>query len=280
MKKIGFIDYYISEWHANNYPKWIEEGQKIGLEYKVSYAWALKDVSDADGKSTAEWCSTFGAEQCKTVKELCEKSDYIIILAPSNPEKHLELVKATFPFATNKRLYIDKTFAPDLKTAKEIYGLAEKYKIPFFSTSALRYADEIENYRDCEKAVTYGGGGNFEEYIIHQIEMLVKTMGTDILRAKTVNTENGNDCFVEFKDGRTSEMHYQSEFGFKIELSTNNVEYKLPIVSDFFRNLMKKILLFFENGEIDFSKEQTLAVMSLREAVIKSKNGNGSWVEI
>ena len=24
MKKIGFVDYYISEWHANNYPAWIE----------------------------------------------------------------------------------------------------------------------------------------------------------------------------------------------------------------------------------------------------------------
>lgn len=25
MKKIGFIDYYLSEWHANNYPIWIKE---------------------------------------------------------------------------------------------------------------------------------------------------------------------------------------------------------------------------------------------------------------
>ena len=24
MKKIGFVDYYLSEWHANNYPAWIE----------------------------------------------------------------------------------------------------------------------------------------------------------------------------------------------------------------------------------------------------------------
>ena len=37
MKKIGFIDYYISEWHANNYVGWIHE---ITDEYRVSYAWA------------------------------------------------------------------------------------------------------------------------------------------------------------------------------------------------------------------------------------------------
>ena len=25
MKTIGFVDYYISEWHANNYPVWIKK---------------------------------------------------------------------------------------------------------------------------------------------------------------------------------------------------------------------------------------------------------------
>lgn len=25
MKKIGFIDYFLDEWHANNYPDWIRE---------------------------------------------------------------------------------------------------------------------------------------------------------------------------------------------------------------------------------------------------------------
>ena len=34
MKKIGFVDYYISEWHANNYPLWIKEAcEKAGLDY-------------------------------------------------------------------------------------------------------------------------------------------------------------------------------------------------------------------------------------------------------
>ena len=50
MKKIGFIDYYISEWHANNYPSWIKNYcKKVGLDYEVAYAWAEKDVSLVDG---------------------------------------------------------------------------------------------------------------------------------------------------------------------------------------------------------------------------------------
>ncbi len=281
MKTIGFVDYYISEWHADNYPAWIKETcEKCGFDYKLAYAWALKDVSEVDGLTTAEWCKKFGVEKCETAKELCEKSDYIVILAPSDPEKHLELAKATFPYAAGKRFYIDKTFAPDLKTAKEIYALAEKYGINFFSTSALRYADEIENYRRCERAESFGGGGNFDEYIIHQAEMIVKTMGTDIRRAKTTNTEKGNDCMIVFSDGRTAEMHYNCGFGFKMILTANGKENEIEIRSDFFKNLIKNILAFFENGQVDFDETQTLAVMALREAVIRSKNENGEWIEL
>ena len=40
MKKIGFIDYYLSEWHANNYPDFIK---KLTDDYEVAYAWAEKD---------------------------------------------------------------------------------------------------------------------------------------------------------------------------------------------------------------------------------------------
>ena len=283
MKKIGFVDYYISEWHADNYPGWIKETcKRMGLEYEVAYAWALKDISEYNGKNTAQWCKEFGVEQCASAQELCEKSDYIIILSPSNPEMHLELVKATFPYAQGKRFYIDKTFAPDLATAKEIYALAEQYGITFFSTSALRYADEIKSHKDCASAITFGGGGNFEEYIVHQAEMIVKTMGTNLARANTTNTETGNECLIAFEDGRVAEMHYDPSFGFRVvvqQVGKKQCE-ELQIASDFFNNLMRKIVLFFEGGEVDFGAEQTLAVMALREAVIKSKNNNGAWIEL
>ena len=126
MKKIGFVDYYISEWHANNYPLWIaEECKKNGLSYEVAYAWAEEYVSPVDGRNTDEWCREFGVEKCNSIDELCEKSDFIIILAPSNPEKHLAYTKEVFKYG--KPTYVDKTFAPDYKTAKEIFAISEKY---------------------------------------------------------------------------------------------------------------------------------------------------------
>ena len=128
-------------------------------------------------------------------------------------------------------------------------------------------------------AITTGGGSNFEEYIIHQVEMVIKTIGTDVVRAKTINTEEGNLCIVEFNNDKIAKMSYSPNFGFSIKLDKNGEITESKITSVFFKNLMRKIILFFETGEIDFEKEQTLAVMKLREAVIKSKNENESWVE-
>ena len=90
MISIGFVDYYLSEWHANNYPAWIAEAAAAsGEEYKIAYAWAEFDKSPVDGITTDEWCARYGAQKCNTLDELCELSDVIVILAPSNPETHL-----------------------------------------------------------------------------------------------------------------------------------------------------------------------------------------------
>ncbi len=142
MKKIGFVDYYIDEWHANNYPIWIKKlCEQNDQEFVVAYAWAEVDRFNEADRSTAEWCKDFQVQQCNTLEELCEKSDYIIVLAPSNPEKHLEYAKKVLLYG--KRTYIDKTFAPDYATAKEIFAIGKRYNTPFFTSSALRYAEEL-----------------------------------------------------------------------------------------------------------------------------------------
>ena len=176
MKKIGFIDYYIDEWHANNYPAWIEKAcAEKGTQYKVSYCFAELDVSLKYGGTTDEWCEKFGVTKCESIDELCEKSDVIVILAPSNPETHLGYAEAALKYG--KPTYIDKTFAPDTATARKIFELAAKYNTPFFSTSALRYASELCAVDSPKQMMVMGGGSNFPEYSVHLCEMVVKKMG-------------------------------------------------------------------------------------------------------
>ena len=132
MIKIGFIDYFLDEWHANNYPKFI--AQQFGDEFKVAYAYAEKDKEG--GLTTDEWCEKFGVERCNTIAEVVEKSDCIIVLSPDNPERHLDLCRE--PLASGKRVYVDKTFAECYESGAKIFALAEKYGTPFFSSSDVR----------------------------------------------------------------------------------------------------------------------------------------------
>lgn len=52
MKKIGFIDYYLDEWHANNYPDFIKK-QSCG-RYEVCCAYGKID-SPIGGMTNEEW---------------------------------------------------------------------------------------------------------------------------------------------------------------------------------------------------------------------------------
>lgn len=280
MKKIGFVDFYISEWHANNYPAWFKEAnENLGLDYEVAYFWAEQDVSPVDNVTSAEWAEKMGIKQLDTLEELCEKSDVIVLLAPSTPEKHLEYAKVVLPYG--KRTYIDKTFAPDLEEALKIFEIAEKYNTPFFTTSALRYAEELKEFTDVKNLVITGGGRLFEEYLIHNAEMAVALLKDRIVKVKTEKmgkqyfcravTENGNEIGIVFSQG----------LGYSItaENSKGELLHK-DVTSSFFLNLIADMLGFFEDGKTPFDNKETIEVMRLRAGLIKAAEQDGKWLEV
>ena len=278
MKKIGFVDYFISEWHANNYPAWIERiCAEMGVDYKVAYAWAELDTSPVDGISTAEWCEKFGAARCATIDELCEKSDVIVILSPSNPETHLRYAEAVLKYG--KRTYIDKTFAPDAKTAKEIFALGERYNAPFFSTSALRYATELDSVDAPDSLLVTGGGSNLPEYFIHLGEMVVGKMGA----IKSVKaTQNGSQWIIQAKteSGKDATMIWGAAMPYGAYMTKEGKEVWKSIKSPFFDGLIADMLNFFETGTPSFAPSQTLDVIALRDAALTATDNPGEEIKV
>ena len=269
MKTIGFVDYYISEWHANNYPEWIAKVcEQSGDDFCVKYAWAERYDSPVYNENTDQWCERMGVERCMTLEELCEKSDYIVVLAPSDPDKHLGYAETVLKYGKNT--YIDKTFAPDYATAQAIFDIAAANGTRFFSSSALRYASELETLGQSRAVITTGGGGSIEEYIIHQAEMLVKLTAVKPISV-TVNMQGKGQylCSVEL-DGASGTMIYSNSLPFTVlaEKADGRTE-RAPIKSDFFMALIADMLRFFKTGEPSFDTAQTLDVMKIREAVLK-----------
>lgn len=264
MIKIGFIDYFLDEWHANNYPKWFRAaGEKLGEEICVSYAWAELDAPPAGGKTTKEWCQAMGATACATIEEVCERSDVLVILSPDNPERHLDYARAVLPYG--KRTYIDKTFAPDYATACRIFEIARAHGTPFFSTSALRYATELSALDTPDNLIT-SGGGLLARYIVHQAEMVVAKLGTGDF-CVTARKQGPVTLFsVDYENGKRATMLHAPDFGFAVSLAKEGTATPLSAVgSPFFPSLIEDMGRFFLTGEVSFDPNETLAVMKLIE---------------
>jgi len=215
---------------------------------------------------------------CSTIEECCEKSDVLLILAPSTPEKHLPYAKIALSY--KKPTYIDKTFAPNLAQAKEIFSIAAKYGTPVFSTSALRYADELKDVEGARSLITTGGGRSAEEYVVHQLEMIVKTMGCDVSAVSATAQGDQRIYRVLYKDGRAATAIYAPAlpFSFCGELADGS-SVSRNASSDFFKMLIYKILCFYENGDVDFSAEETLKVMQLREILLnEAEKKQNTWI--
>ena len=251
--------------------------QKLGTDYLVSYAWAEENLSPVYGETTDEWCGRMGVTRCDTIAELCEKSDVIIVLAPSNPEKHLQYAKEVLPFG--KRTYIDKTFAPNLKTAEEIFKIAEQCGTPFFSTSAMRFADELNKLKGANNLIITAGGGNFPEYMIHPVEMTVKLLEDSVKKVKVEKLGEQRICHAETENGKRASIVYSPLEVTSINCETKEGDYThIDISSEFFIKLIEEIIKFFDTGLLPFDIKQTLEVMRFRDALLNAENAEENWL--
>ena len=277
-KKIGFIDYYLDEWHALNYPQFIKDA--TDGEFEVAYAYA--EMDKPGGMTTDQWCEKYGVQRLDSIDEVVEKSDCIIVLSPDNPERHWDLCQK--PLRSGKRVYVDKTFALEKSTAEALVKLAEENNTPFFSTSALRFADELKDIdREGICFINSRGPGNFDTYSIHQIEPIVVLMGSKAKRIMSVGNGKYESMVIEFEGNRSIVM---SQYGWTNVDFSMLVNYEdgrtvsVPQMSNTFPNFIKAMCDFFRTGEIKAAHDETVAIMGIIEAGNKALTNPGVWIEI
>ncbi len=277
MIKIGFIDYYLDEWHANNYPRLIKEIS--GGRYEVCYAYGKID-SPIGGITNREWAEKNNVELVGSIEGLVEKSERIIVLSPDNPEMHEELCE--LPLKSGKLVYIDKTFAPDRKTAERIFALADKYNTKCYSSSALRFSSELASIDKNSVYRLYSEGpGTYEMYSIHQLEPIVSIMGKRAKRVVFTGEENHPAMIIEFEDGRCAQMYQTNGSPFRITVDKEDNESDIYLIkSDYFGLFLKELVRFFDTGEIIVPHKQTIDVIAIREAGLKAMKKPYTWINV
>ncbi|MCF0135375.1 MAG: NAD(P)-dependent oxidoreductase [Lachnospiraceae bacterium] len=278
MKKIGFIDYELDNWHANNYPQMIREAS--GGTYEVAYAWAYQDRPG--GMSNREWAETFGAKLMNSPEEVIEAADVLVVLAPNDPQMHELLCQK--PLASGKRTYVDKTFAPDKASAERIFANAEAHGTPCFSTSALRFSQELDTIdTDAIETIYSEGPGTVEIYSIHQIEPLVRLMKTRVTRLMALAGSEHPSFVIEFEDGRRVQMVQRDDpsWGFRMQIvDKDNAASIVNIESNYFDLFIKEMIRFFDTGIIPVPHEQTIDVCAIRATALEAVKRPFEWVEV
>lgn len=277
MKKIGFIDYYLDEWHANNYPEFFEK--ETGGEMKVCYAYGKID-SPVGGMTNKEWSEKYNIPLASSVEELIEKSDCIIVLSPDNPEMHLELTDLALK--SKKPVYIDKPFSLKKEEAETMFKKADIHGTPCCSSSALFYSNELKAVKkEGITRINSVGGGTFEIYAVHQLEQIVYLMGYDAKRVMYLGEDKHPALLVEFSGGRFAQLNFFMEqpFGMKIGYKDGTTA-SMQVNSDFWKNCTNEMAEFFRSQTIPVEHMQTITVAAITEAGIEAKANPFKWIDV
>jgi len=278
MKRIGYIDYYLDEWHALNYPQWIRE-ESDGA-WAVTAAWADIEGTTFGRRTNRETADALGIELVSDLDRLIAASDALIGLSPDDPAEHERL--ATAALRSGKPVYVDKTFAPDRATAIRMFELAAEHGTPMYSTSALRYSSAWESIEAAEIAgLTSRGGGLLENYIIHQLEPISLFVGHDAKRVLASGSPGCEFFLVEYSGGRSVSITQQPALGFAITaLLRDGQAVEMQANDAYFPPMIAAMIRFFDSGEPPVPATDTIALMSLREAVLRAARDRGSWVNV
>lgn len=278
MFKIGFIDYYLDEWHANKYPGFIKDC--VGDEIKVAYAYG-KIASPKTGKTSAEWCAEMGVELCSTIEELVEKSDGIVVLSPDNAEMKEEL--SEIALKSGKPVFIDKTFTTDYASGKRMFDLAEANGTPTYTTSALRYAPDYKEIDGNDvTAINCIGPNDFDIYSIHMLEPLMAIMRTDAEKVMYTAAEGFYMLNIVFADGRLGSIsgYMDKRFPYMISFAGKNLTKAVKAEQPFWPVFTEALCNFFRTKQPQVDHKESLAIMAIRTAGLEAMKKPGSWVEV
>ncbi len=283
MLRIGFVDHHLNNFHANKFLSLLR-GPLADQGVEVALAWESDRTGD-------DWCEANGVARGASAAEVARAVDAVIVLAPDNIEAHPALAAEVLP--AGKPTVIDKFLAPTVREAREIVSLAKAHGAPVFSSSALRFAVELEaavgdqQPGDCPAAFARGMG-SWSGYAVHTVAMIQRIMGVGVRRlintgrqdANTVTLDYGGDrrAAVDVREG--SNMWEQLNWMFAARSGDAYVGSAITDYDGFYANLMRRAVRFFQSGQPEISPEEAIEMVAVLEGAEVSRQQGGVWIEL
>ena len=195
-------------------------------------------------------------------------------------------------------LFIDKPFTCGRKDAVAIMDLARKHNTAVFSSSSLRYAEEVVKAlaetpaQDRVGAATWGPASLSEmagknpglyHYGIHAAEILFTLMGPGCARVQAVYQKETDQVTGTWSDGRIGTLRGlragNQGFGFSL-FGKKSIRSQSVGTGTIYRELLKQIVLFFQTRKSPVPPAETIELMAFLEAANSSAANHGAMVEI
>jgi virulence factor len=191
--------------------------------------------------------------------------------------------------------FIDKPFACSVADARKIAELADKKKVPIFSSSSLRFAPALVEFLNEHKhgkvlgAVAHGPASLHERnpglfhYGIHAVEMLYTLMGPGCQRVTCTSDKDVDMASGHWKDGRVASVRgtRSGAGGYGAMVFSEKDNTHLTVETKFiYRELLKKIVAMFEAGKAPLDIAVTLEIVAFIEAAWKSAANHGAGEKV
>jgi len=266
-------------------------GARVVAAYKGGSPDIESSASRVD-RFTSELQTKWQVELVGTIEELCRKVD-AVLLESVDGRPHLAQVRPVL--AAGKRVFIDKPLAASYRDAAEIVRLSKETGTPFFSTSSLRYVQDVQELKRADRLGKMLGAITFSPaptephhpdlfwYGIHGVETLFTLMGSGCQTVSRVHTDGSDVVVGRWKDGRTGTFRGiregKADYGAIAFGSQAVIASPVPMKVDY-RGLVVEIVRFFRSGVSPISNEEMLEVMAFMEAADLSKARGGQPVAL
>ena len=287
--KIGIIGLDTS--HSTAFTELLngDSDDKFVKEFEVvaAYPYGSKTIQSSYERIPGyiEEVKKHGVEITSSIAELLDKVD-CVMLETNDGRIHLEQAMEV----SGKICYIDKPIGATLGQAIAIYEMAEKYNVPIFSSSALRYSPQNQKLRNGEFGKILGADcysphkvepthPDFGFYGIHGVETLYTLMGTGCESVNRMSSQDADVVVGRWKDGRIGTFRGIKE-GPAIYGGTAYTPKGSIAAGGYegYKVLLDQILTFFKTGVAPISKEETIEIFTFMKASNMSKEQNGKIV--
>lgn len=243
---------------------------------------------------TRELKEQYGVKLVKSPEEVAAQVDLVMITSLDG-RVHLKQFQQTLHH--KRPTFVDKPLATSVEEAQQILDLG--HHLPVMSCSALRFADPLVNALQASKEDVIGCdicGLIAEEptqrdlffYAIHSVEVVVTIMGTGCCEVRAARSDQGDLITLIYSDGRLASIrgHRQGESRFwaTIHRPEDNVTL-LDLDQDEtarprYVGLLEAILQSLPHGHSAVPAAETLEVIRILDAAVKSRNLGGQPIQL